>query len=205
MGEMHDTTEARLRWLEELGEQALHHGERERGRAAARAREAPRARATREAARPGLVRRARPLRAAPRGRVRHAREPAVGRRGRHGARDDLRTQGLRLLAGLHRVRRLALRGLRGEGLQGHGPGREVRLPCHRDQRLRRCADPGGRRLARRLRRDLLAQRAGLRCRPADLARDGAVRRAEPSTRPRSPTSCSWSRRRRTCSSPAPTS
>ena len=53
---------------------------------------------------------------------------------------------------------------------------EVRLPGDRDQRLGRRADPGGRRLARRLRGDLLAQRAGLRRRAAALARDGAVRR-----------------------------
>ena len=44
------------------------------------------------------------------------------------------------------------------------------------QRLGRRADPGGRRLARRLRRDLLAQRAVLRRDPADLARHGPVRR-----------------------------
>ena len=91
-----------------------------------------------------------------------------------GLRDDLRPQGVRLLAGLHGLRRLALRGLRGEGLQGHGPGREVRLPGHRDQRLGWRAHPGGRRLARRLRGDLLAQRAGVRRRSADLARHGAV-------------------------------
>ena len=49
-------------------------------------------------------------------------------------------------------------------------------PGDRDQRLGRRADPGGRRLARRLRGDLLAERAGLRRRAADLARHGAVRR-----------------------------
>ena len=118
-----------------------------------------RARAARDAARPGLVRRARPVRPPPRGRVRDARPAAVGRRGRHRLRDDLRPQGLRLLAGLHDLRRLAVRGLRREDLQGDGPGGEVRLPGDRDQRLRRRADPGGRRLARRLRGDLLAERA----------------------------------------------
>ena len=50
-----------------------------------------------------------------------------------------------------------------------------RLPRRRDQRLGRRADPGGRRLARRLCRDLLAQRPGVRRRPADLADHGAVR------------------------------
>ncbi len=42
-------------------------------------------------------------------------------------------------------------------------------PRRRDQRLRRRAHPGGRRLARRLRGDLLAQRAGVGRRAADLA------------------------------------
>ena len=86
----------------------------------------------------------------------------VGRRGRHRLRDDLRPQGLRLLAGLHDLRRVAVGGLRREDLQGDGPGGEVRLPGDRDQRLGRRADPGGRRLARRLRGDLLAERAVVR-------------------------------------------
>ena len=90
--------------------------------------------------------------------------------------DDLRPQGLRLLPGLHRLRRLALRGLRREDLQGDGPGRQVRLPGDRDQRLGRGADPGGRRLARRLRGDLLAERPGLGRRAAALARARPVRR-----------------------------
>ena len=46
---------------------------------------------------------------------------------------------------------------------------KLRLPGDRHQRLRRRADPGGRRLARRLRGDLLAQRAGVGRRPADLS------------------------------------
>ena len=53
---------------------------------------------------------------------------------------------------------------------------EVRLPRDRDQRLGRRADPGGRRLARRLRRDLLAQRPGVGRRPADQPGHGPVRR-----------------------------
>ena len=68
------------------------------------------------------------------------------------------------------------RGLRREDLQGDGPGREVGLPGDRDQRLGRRADPGGRRLARRLRRDLLAQRPGLGRDPADQPGHGPVRR-----------------------------
>ena len=86
-----------------------------------------------------------------------------------------RPQGVRLLAGLHRLRREPVRGLRGEDLQGHGPRVEVRLPGDRDQRLGRRTDPGGRRLARRLRGDLLAERPVLRRDPADQPRDGPVR------------------------------
>ncbi len=145
-------------------------------REAARAWEAAGARAGRAAARSGVVRGARPVRAASRGRVRDAGEAALGRRGRDGLRDRVRPHRVRVLAGLHGVRRLVERGVRGEDLQGDGHGRQVRLPGGRDQRLGRGADPGGRRLAGRLRGDLLAQRAGLRGDPADLARDGAVRR-----------------------------
>ena len=141
---------------------------------AAGAREAPCPRAAREASRSRLVRRARPVREASRGRVRHARQAPVGRRGGDGLRNDPRPQGLRLLTGLHGVRRIALRGVRREGVQGHGPGRQIRVPRRRDQRLRWSADPGGSGFARRVRGDLLAQRAVLRGRPADLARHGAV-------------------------------
>ena len=89
---------------------------------------------------------------------------------------DPRPQGVRLLAGLHRLRRHALRGLRREDLQGDGPRAPVRLPGDRDQRLGRRAHPGRRRLPRRLRRDLLAKRAGLGRDPADQPGHGAVRR-----------------------------
>ena len=68
------------------------------------------------------------------------------------------------------------RGLRREDLQGDGPGREARLPGDRHQRLRRRADPGGRRLAGRLRGDLLAQRPVLGRDPADQPGHGPVRR-----------------------------
>ena len=53
--------------------------------------------------------------------------------------------------------------------------RALRLPGDRHQRLGRRAHPGGRRRARRLRRDLPPQRDGLRRRAADLARHGPVR------------------------------
>ena len=151
-------------------------GERQGGREAARARQAAGAGARRAPARPGVVRRARPLRSSPRGRVRDARQAPPGRRGRDGVRHRLRAAGVRLLTGFHRLRRLVERGVRREDLQGDGHGREGRLSGRRDQRLRRRPDPGGRRLARRVRRDLLAQRPGLRGRAADLADPGAVRR-----------------------------
>ena len=97
---------------------------------------------------------------------------ALGGRRRHRLRDDLRPEGLRLLAGLHGLRGHPLGGLRREDLQGDGPRAQVRLPCDRHQRLGRRADPGRRRLARRLRGDLLAQRSGLGRRAADQPRHG---------------------------------
>ena len=54
------------------------------------------------------------------------------------------------------------RDVRREGLQDHGPGRGHRRAGHRDQRLRRRADPGGRGVARRLRLHLRPQRPELR-------------------------------------------
>ncbi len=53
---------------------------------------------------------------------------------------------------------------------------KVGAPGHRPQRLGRRAHPGGRRLARRLRRGVPAQRAGLGRGPADLGDHGPVRR-----------------------------
>ena len=142
---------------------------------AARQGQADRPRADREAARPGLVRGARHLRPPPHRRLRHAAQPALGRRRGHRPRHDRRPPGVRLLAGLHRLRRLARRGDGREDGQGDGPGGQDRLPGHRHQRLRRGAHPGGRRLARRLRRRVRAQRPVLGRDPADLADHGAVR------------------------------
>ena len=147
-----------------------------RGRGeAARPRQVHRARAHREAARPGLLPGARHVRAPPHERVRHAEEPAVGRRRRHRPRHDRRPPRLRLQPGLHGLRRLAGRGHGREDVQDHGPGRQDRLPGHRHQRLGRRAHPGGRRLARRLRRRLRAQRQVLGRHPADQPDHGPVR------------------------------
>ena len=100
----------------------------------------------------------------------------LGRRGRHRPRHDRRPPRVRLQPGLHGLRRLARRGDGREDVQDHGPGGQDRLPGDRHQRLRRRAHPGGRRLARRLRRRLPAQRPLLRRDPADLADHGPVRR-----------------------------
>ena len=172
----HETTAEKLQWLAELRDEARHAGLAEVGREAARRGQAARARARREALRSRVVRRARPLRPPPRAELRDARAAPLRRRRRHRLRHDLRPARLRLQPGLHRVRRLAERGVRREDLQGDGHGGQVRLPADRDQRLGRRAHPGGRRLARRLRGDLLAERPELGRDPADLARDGALRR-----------------------------
>ena len=74
--------------------------------------------------------------------------------------------------------------LRREDLQGDGPRREGRRAVHRPERRRGRAHPGGRRLARRLRRRLHAQRARVRRDPADLGDHGPLRRAARSTRRR---------------------
>ena len=97
------------------------------GGKAAREGQANRARAGRQAARPGLVRGARHVRAPPHLRVRHAEAPSLRRRRGDRLGHDRRPAGVRLLAGLHRLRRLARRGDGGEDVQGHGPGRQDRL------------------------------------------------------------------------------
>ncbi len=176
MSTRHDTTEAKLRWLAELGDEAAHAGaekavarQRERGKLLARER-------LEKLLDPGSFVELDRF-------VRH-RETEFGMAENRpwgdavvtGLRNDLRPQGVRLLAGLHRLRRLAERGVRGEGLQGDGSRGQVRLPGDRDQRLGWRPHPGGRRLAGRVRGDLLAQRAGLRRRAAALAGHGPLRR-----------------------------
>ena len=70
---------------------------------------------------------------------------------------------------------LALRGVRPEDLQDHGPRPEGGRADHRAQRLGRRPHPGGRGLPGRLRRHLPPQHAGLRRGAADLRHHGAVR------------------------------
>ena len=67
------------------------------------------------------------------------------RRRGHRPRHHRRPAGLRLLPGLHGLRRIPVGGLRREDLQDHGSGDEGRRADHRTQRFRRRADPGGRR------------------------------------------------------------
>ena len=58
-------------------------------------------------------------------------EPALRRRRRHRLRHGRRADGRGVRAGLHRLRRVAGRGLRREDLQGHGLRDEGRLPGRR--------------------------------------------------------------------------
>ena len=124
----------------------------------------------------GLLLGARRVRHPPGHGVRRRRAARPRRWRHHGPRDHRRATGLRLQPGLHGLRGLAVGGVRREDLQDHGPGDEGRRADHRPQRFRRSADPGGRRLAGRLRRDLPAQRHGVGRRAADLGDPRAVRR-----------------------------
>ena len=144
-------------------------------REAARQGQGDRARTHREALRRGLVRRARRAGPAPLDRLRPGEEPSLRRRRDHRLRHDRRPPGLRVLPGLHRLRRLPRRGVRREDHQGDGPRHEVRVPDHRHQRGRRRAHPGGRRLPRPVRRDLPPQRARQRRDPADQPDHGLLR------------------------------
>ena len=145
-------------------------------RATAQEGQAHGARAAGSAARPGQLRRARPLRHPPLNRLRSRPAGVSGRRRRHGVGPDRRPPGVRLLAGLHRVRRLALRGARREDLQGDGPGDAERRAGDRPQRFGRRPDSGGRRIARRIRRHLPPQHARVGRRAADLRHPRSLRR-----------------------------
>ena len=127
------------------------------------------------AVRPGHLRGNRQARHPPLPRLRDGRSGHPGRRRRRRPRPRRGPHGLRVRAGLHRVRRVALGDQRGEDRQGDGPGDEDRRADRRPERLGRRAHPGRRAVARRLRRHLPSQHAGLRRRPADFGRDGSVR------------------------------
>ncbi len=149
--------------------------EEKRGAAAAPRRQALRARAHRAAARRELLRRDRQAGHAPLPRFRDGRADRPGRRLRHRLGPHRRPPGVRLRAGLHGLRRVALRGQRAENLQDHGPRAEERRAHHRSQRFGRRAHSGGRAVARRLRRYFPAQHAGERRGAADFRHHGAVR------------------------------
>ena len=169
------TNDERFARLEEMRVDRALGGGAGSHREAARRRQADGARTTRPAARSRVVRRARCIRHAP--TTLPAAEIAILGDGvvtGHG--DDRRPASLRLQPGLHGLRWFAVRGVRREDLQGHGPCDEGRRADHRPQRFGGSADPGGRRLARWLRRHLPAQRPRVRGRAADLGDPGAVRR-----------------------------
>ena len=128
-------------------------------RCAAQARQADRARARRTADGQGLLRGVRHVRRAPRDRFRHGQgaEDAGRRRGDRLGHGE-RPHGVRLRQGLHRVRRLALGDARAEDPEDPGHGDEGARADRRPVRCRRRAHPGGRCLARRLRRGVQAQR-----------------------------------------------
>ena len=155
------TTAGKLADLERRLDEAVHAGsakavekQHAKGRKTARER-------IEHALRRGLVRRARRAGPAPVDRVRPGEEAPLRRRRGHRLRHHRRPPGVRVLPGLHGLRRLAGRGLRREDHQGHGPRDQDRLPDHRHQRGRRRPHPGGRGLARPVRRDLPPQRARL--------------------------------------------
>ena len=125
---------------------------------------------------PGLVRGARRLRHASRHGVRSRHAALPRRRRRDRPRHDRRQARVRLQPGLHRLRRVAVRGVCREDLQGDGPRDEGGGAGHRSQRLGRRADPGRRRIAGWLCGDLPAQRHGLRRHPADLRHPRSLRR-----------------------------
>ena len=108
-------------------------------------------------------------------RLWHGRAAARGRRRGHWPRQDRRAHRLRLLTGLHSLRRLARRGPRGEDLQGDGQGDGSRRARDRPQRLRWRPHPRGRRLARGIRGGLPAERRRQRSDSSDLGDHGAMR------------------------------
>ena len=144
-------------------------------RRAAQARQADRTRAARAVDGQGLVRGVRHVRRAPLGRLRHGEQQDSRRRRRHRLGHGQRPHGVRLRQGLHRVRRLAVRGARAEDRQDPGHGDEGARAHHRPVRRRRRPHPGRRGGARRLRRGVQAQRHRVGRDPADFRHHGAVR------------------------------
>ena len=105
-----DTRHDHLATLREMRERAVLGGGQEADRAAARARQADRARAPGAAARRGLVPGVRRAGHPRHHRLRPGRAALPRRRRRHRLRQDQRPPRRRLRPGLHRARRLVLRG-----------------------------------------------------------------------------------------------
>ena len=105
-----------------------------------------------------------------------AEQKYLRRRLHHRLRAHRRPAGVRLRAGLHRLRRIALRNQRRQDRQDHGSGREDGRARHRPERLRRRAHSGRRDVAGRIRRHFSAQHAVQRRGAADFRHHGAVRR-----------------------------
>ena len=143
---------------------------------AARRRQAVGARADRSPLRSRHLRRSRQARHPPLPRLRHGRADRPRRRRRRRRGPGRGPPGLRLRAGLHRLRRVAVGDQRRQDRQDHGSGDEDGRAGRRPERLGRRAHPGRRALARRLRRHLPAQHARLGRHPADLGDHGPVRR-----------------------------
>ena len=193
----------RIEELNKRKEQALAARLRASRRAPARPRQDARPRAHRVPARRRVVPRARHARPPPQTQ----RHPASGRTPTASSPAGARSTAARCSSSARTSRCSAARSAR------CSPRRSTRLmdlaigrrAVHRPQRRRRRPHPGGRRQPRLLRRDLLPERAVVRRHPADQRDHGPVRRRRGVLARRSPTSSSWSRTRRTCSSPAPTS
>ena len=85
-----------------------------------------------------------------------------GRRRDHRLRPDRWAHGVRVRAGLHRLRRHAQRNAEPQDLPRHGSGAAQRRAHHRPHRFRRRAHSRGRAQPGRLRRNLPPQRADCR-------------------------------------------
>ncbi len=125
-----------LKYLEDLERRAELGGGEERLRAPARGRQAHGARAHRSAVRSRQLRGGRQARHPPVPRLRHGRADHPGRRRRRRPRPGRRPPGLRVRAGLHRLRRVAVGDERREDREDHGSRDEDGRAGRRPQRLR---------------------------------------------------------------------
>ena len=193
--------ENRLLALEALRAKARGRWRRRAPREAAQGGQAHGPRAGRAPRRPRLVRGDRSLRRAPLPRLRDGRhgERDPGRRRGRGHRARRGPAGLRLRAGLHGLRRVAVGDERREDLQGHGPRDEGGRARRRPQRLGRRAHPGRRRCRSGATPTSFCATRSPPASSRRSRRSSAPARAAPSTRRRSRTSSSWCGARARCS------